>query len=140
MLNELLKEVRKMLLHPYRLAHMVINWEAFAEATGNCFQVVRSNDYKDPKGRLPNGKKLQIKVLRDDYDYGVDKYGRPLDSNVDQNFDVVILHRRKNFKHGDYIRLLDFDQEHSYFIEGRLHLRFKDAEILDGPDFLESEK
>lgn len=124
-----------MLLNAYRLAHMVINWAAFAEATGNCFEVIRTYDYNDPKGRLPEGKKLQLKVLQDNYDYGVDKYGRPLDNNVDQYFDVVILHRRKEFKRGDYVRLLDFDQDHSYYIKGRLHLRFKDAEILDGPDF-----
>ena len=68
--------------------------------------------------------------MKDDMDYGIDKSGNPRENNVYQNFDVTILNRNHEVKKGDYVRLLDFDEEHSYVLGFDLLLRFQDCEVL----------
>ena len=60
----------------------------------------------------------------------MDKQGNPRESNELQTFDATILTRKYGIKKGDYISLLEFDQEHSYAIGFDLLLRFRDLQVL----------
>lgn len=118
------------LINTFVFTRTVIDWPKLAQATGNCFRVVAIRDYKDKKGILPDGVTMTLTVLRDTMDYGIDKKsGKPRDNNVYQNFDVTVL-KPVTVKKGDKVRLLDFDEEHSYAIGFDLLLRFKDCEVL----------
>lgn len=118
------------LINTFVFTRTVIDWQKLAQATGNCFRVVAIRDYKDKKGILPDGVTMTLTVLRDTMDYGIDKKSnKPRDNNVYQNFDVTVL-KPVTVKKGDKVRLLDFDEEHSYAIGFDLLLRFKDCEVL----------
>ena len=108
----------------------VIEWPIFAQATHNQYLVVSSRPYTDKKGKLPNGVSLTLQVLKDDFDYGVDKEGRPRENNLYQNFDVTVLNDKLQVNKGDMVQLVDFDFENSYAIGFDLLLRFKDANVI----------
>lgn len=108
----------------------VIDWEKFAKATHNQYKVVSSKPYADKKGVLPNGVSLTLQIIKDDFDYGVDKNGNPRENNLYQNFDATVLNDKIDAKKGDMIQLLNFDSEHSYAINFDMLLRFKDAKVL----------
>ena len=111
-------------------SHVEIDWDKFAEGTHNQYRVVSSRPYVDKKGELPNGVNLTLQVLEDDTDYGVDKNGKPRENNLFQNFDVTVLNDKVNVKKGDMVQLLQFDAEHSYYINFNMILRFRDAKVL----------
>jgi hypothetical protein len=92
--------------------------------------VVSVRPFVDKKGLLSDGYLLTLMVLQDDYDYGMDKKNQPRENNQYQNFEVTVLSRTYNVKKGDDIRLLDFDEEHSFVVGFDLILRFKDFEII----------
>ena len=73
---------------------------------------------------LYNGYTLTLQIMQDNFDYGTDKNGNPRENNVLQNFDATVLTRHTPIKKGDKIRLLDFDEEHSYVIGFNLLLRY----------------
>lgn len=118
--------------------YTVIDWEKFAKATHNQYRVVSATPYVDSKGLLPEGYRLTLMVIKDDFDYGVDKEGNPREDNIMRSFDATVLNRKHEVHKGDYVALRDFDAEHSYYIvkykEGKkevsLILRFKDYEVL----------
>ena len=119
------------LAHQNHFVSTVINADAMLQAMGNEFLVVSSRDYSDKKGVLPDGKVLTLQVIQDSTDYGIDKKtGQPIENNVMQNFDVTVLNRNTELKRGDRVALLDFDAEHSYYIDFNLILRFKDCKKL----------
>ena len=76
--------------------------------------VVSARPYVDKKGKLPNGVSLTLQVVNDDFDYGVDKEGKPRENNLFQNFDATVLNDKIDVKKGDMVRLLGFDAENSY--------------------------
>ena len=104
--------------------------ERFLAATHNQFRVINSRPYKDPKGKLPDGITMNLQVMVDDTNYGIDKDGNPRENNVDLTFDVTVFSRDKSVKRGDVIRLVGFDAEHSYVIKFDLILRFANFEVL----------
>lgn len=108
----------------------IIDWDKFADATYNHYRVVSVRPFVDKKGLLSDGYLLTLMVLQDDYDYGMDKKNQPRENNQYQNFEVTVLSRTYNVKKGDDIRLLDFDEEHSFVVGFDLILRFKDFEII----------
>lgn len=108
----------------------VIDIDKFLDATGNQYRVVSSNPYTDKKGVLPDGYTYTLTVMKDDFDYGIDKQGNPRDNNIGQNFNVTILNRNRRAVKGDIIRLKNFDSNHSYAVNFELILRFNDYELL----------
>ena len=127
-----MKEVKKMspLINTWSYTRTIIDWPEIEKATGNQFQVVSVRPYVDKKGKLPEGYVLTCMVLKDDHDYGIDKQGNQRESNLYQNFDVTVLNRKHPVKKGDAVRLLGFDEEHSFAIGFDLILRFKDYEVI----------
>ena len=118
------------IVNSWHFTRTVIDWEKFAQATHNQYRVVSSRPYKDKKGVLPDGVSLTLQVIKDDFDYGVDKEGNSRENNLFQNFDVTVLNDKIDAKKGDMVQLLNFDAEHSYVINFDLLLRFKDAKVL----------
>jgi len=108
----------------------VIEWPVFEQATHNQYRVVSVRPYIDKKGKLPNGTSLTLQVIKDDFDYGVDKEGKPRENNLFQNFDATVLNDKIDVKKGDMVQLLGFDAENSYVIGFDMLLRFKDAKVL----------
>lgn len=106
---------------------------------GNVFGYVTERPYRDKKGILPDGVTVTLNIQKDDGDYGIDKNtGKPRSTNLGQNFDVTILNGKTStdFKFGDKVSLVDFDQEHSYVMGFDLLLRFKDikpAQTMSAP-------
>lgn len=93
------------LINTFVYTRTVIDWDKMAEALHNQFRVVSSRLYADKKGILPEGVTLTLTVLKDDFDYGIDKKnGKPRENNLYQNFDVTVLNRNHDFKKGDVIR------------------------------------
>lgn len=118
------------LINTWYFTKTIINWEVIEKATHNQYRVVSVRPYIDKKGILPEGYSLTLMVLKDDFDYGVDKNGQPRESNLYCTFDATVLNRKSVIKKGDIIRLLDFDSEHSFAIGFDLLLRFKDYEVV----------
>ncbi len=118
------------LINTWCFTKTVIDWSAIEKATHNQYRVVSVRPYEDKKGKLPDGYSLTLMVLKDDYDYGIDKNGNPRENNLYQNFDVTVLNRNHDIIKGDIIRLLEFDSENSFAINFNMILRFKDCEII----------
>lgn len=119
------------LINTWKFTKTIILWDVIANATHNQFRVVSVKNYSDTKNKvLPDGFIFTLQVLRDDYNYGTNKNGEPLENNTFQNFDVTVLNRNHPIKKGDYVRLLEFDSEHSFAIGFDLILRFKDYEVI----------
>ena len=106
------------------------NWGKFVQATHNKYKVVGSRPYTDKKGVLPDGVTLTIQVIHDDFDYGVNKSGKPRENNELQNFDVTILNSKVVAKKGDIVELSGFDEEHSTVVNFDIYLKFKDAKVI----------
>ena len=104
------------------------DWEKFAAATGNTYKVVSVRPYTDKKGRLPDGLNLTLMVMHDSHDYGVDSNGVPRENNQYQSFNATVLNTQRKVVKGDMVKLLDYDSEHSYYIDFKLFLRFRDCE------------
>lgn len=125
------KEKKTMgIVNSFKFTKTVFECDKFLSATHNQYRVASVRPYVDKKGVLPDGYNLTLTILKDDFDYGIDKNGNPRENNVYQNFDVTILNRNHEVKKGDYVRLLDFDEEHSYVLGFDLLLRFQDCEVL----------
>jgi len=118
------------LTNSYFFTKTIINWETIAKATHNQFRAVSVRNYVDKKGVLPEGFTLTLMVLKDDFDYGLDKNGISRENNLYCTFDVTVLNRKHPVKKGDVLRLLGFDEEHSFAIGFDLLLRFMDYEVL----------
>ncbi len=118
------------IVNSFKFTKTIFESEKFLTATHNQYRVASVRPYTDKKGVLPEGLNLTLTVMKDDMDYGVDKNGNPRENNVYQNFDVTVLNRSHEVKKGDYVRLIDFDDEHSYVLGFDLLLRFKDCEVL----------
>ena len=118
------------LVNTWFFTRTIVDWDKFANATGNQYRVVSSRPYADKKGILPNGISYTLQVIKDSFDYGKDKNGNERENNEMQNFDVTVLNRNHPAKKGDIIQLLDFDSDHSYAIGFDLLLRFNDIKVL----------
>lgn len=118
------------LINTFLFTKTVIDWDKIAKATHNQYKMVLARPYEDKKGILPDGFVFTLSVLIDDFDYGVDKNNVPRENNLYQNFDVTVLNRNTPVQKGDIIRLLDFDEEHSFAIGFDMILRFKNYEVV----------
>jgi len=118
------------LINTWYFTKTIINWATIEKATHNQYRVVSVRPYVDKKGSLPDGYLVTLMVLKDDFNYGVDKNGNLRESNLYQNFEATILSKKQVIKKGDIVRLLEFDAEHSFAINFDLILRFKDFEIV----------
>ena len=119
------------LINTWYFTKTIVLRDIIAQYLFNQFRVVTVRDYVDKKGELPDGITMILTVLKDDFDYGIDKKtGKPRDSNLHMNFEVTVLNRKHQIKKGDIVSLLDFDSENSYAIGFDLLLRFGDLEIV----------
>lgn len=105
------------------------NWNKFASATHNEYQVIFFREYVDKKGILPDGLTLTLQVIHDDYDYGFNDKGEKILDNTLNQFDVTVF-IRKPVQKGDLISLIGYDEDHTYYIDFNLILRFEDFEVL----------
>lgn len=104
--------------------------EEFLKATGNTFKVVNVAEYTDKKGKLGEGLKLRLLILKDEAEYGLDKDGNERQNNVDENFDVYVLSREVVPVKGDYVALEDFNSANSFVIGFDAVLRFNSCKIV----------
>ena len=118
------------LINSWFFTRTIIEWDKIADATHNQYRVASVRPYVDKKGILPEGYTLTVTVMKDDFNYGVDKNGIPRENNVFQNFDVTVLSRAQDVKKGDIISLEGFDKEHSFALGLDLLVRFKALKIL----------
>ena len=98
----------------------------------NQFKVLGKRPYSDSKGRYPDGYRLNLKVLKDNGDPGVDKNGIPRMTNVEQTFDVIVLDKTgcAEIFPGDYIALDGFNEQASYVINFNLGIFSDGAHVL----------
>lgn len=118
------------LINTWFFTKTIIDWDKIAKATHNQYKCVSCRNFIDKKGVLNDGYTLTLMVVQDNFDYGVDKNGKPRENNVYQNFDVTLLCKKQPIKKGDTIRLLEFNQEYSYAINFDMILRFNNYEVL----------
>ena len=108
--------------------------EEFLKNTHNTYRLVSQRPYANKKNPEEKGVMLTLAIAKDDTDYGNDKKtGHKRDNNVLNTFDVTILNGkdRIDVQKGDYVRLIDFDQEKSFVIGFDLILRFKNVEKVN---------
>lgn len=118
------------LINSWFFTRTIIEWNKIASATHNQYRVASVRPYVDKKGVLPEGYSLTVTVMKDDFDYGLDKNGMPRENNVYQNFDVTVLSRAQDVKKGDIISLEGFDEENSFAIGFDMLLRFRGLKVL----------
>lgn len=118
------------LINTFVFTRTIVDGNKILEATSNQYRVVAFREYRDKKGILPDGYTVTLTVLKDTYDYGVDKDGKPRDNNLYQTFDVTVLNRNITLNKQDIVSLIGFDEEHSYAIGFDLLLRFKDLKVI----------
>ena len=118
----------------FRFTKTVILADVFLKNTGNRYMVVAQAPYLDEKGKIGSvGTILTLMIQEDSTDYGIDKNTqRARDNNVYETFDVTILNGRTHLdvQKGDFVGLDGFDEDHSYFIDNNLILRFKGCHKL----------
>lgn len=105
--------------------------EEFLTNTHNTYRLVSQRPYVSKKNPDENGVLLTLLIVKDDTDYGIDKKsGLKRDNNTLNTFDVTVLNGQDHIdvQKGDYVRLIDFDQEKSFIIGFDLILRFKNVE------------
>ena len=116
----------------------VIMNEKLERVTGNRFRVLATKPYAG-KGDLPPGVTVDLLIQEDNAPegfYGVKADGiTPREGVLYQNMRVTIANGEPaktlaDLKAGDEIRLLDFDQEHSYYIDFNLILRYRNYEKI----------
>lgn len=112
--------------------------QELAKITGNVYRVLSVNAYKG-KDDVPEGVNVTALVLHDNAPegyYGTKKDGTPREGIVYQNINFTLLtgDTRKTMQDlhaGDMISVFDIDQEHSYYIDFDLILRFKRYEKIN---------
>lgn len=101
---------------------------------GNHFLLVSQQKYNgkidDKTGEtiLKPGVKVTLQVIEDHADPVIDRdTGRQIDDNTLNTFDVTIpgCEYPLPLNKGDQVSLGEFDEKHSYYIDGNLILRFK---------------
>lgn len=108
--------------------------EEFLKNTHNTFRLVSQRPYVNKKDPNETGITLTLQISKDDTDYGNDKKtGFKRDNNILNTFDVTVLNGkdRIDVQKGEYVRLIDFDQERSFIIGFDLILRFKNVEKIN---------
>lgn len=108
--------------------------EEFLKNTYNTYRLVSQKPYVSKKDPDEKGIMLTLSIAKDDTDYGNDKKtGLKRDNNILNTFDVTILNGkdRIDVQKGEYVRLIDFDQEKSFVIGFDLILRFKNVEKVN---------
>lgn len=126
------------LINAYLFIQTVFLIDRFMDATGNEFVFVMQRPYLDKKGKTgSDGTIVTLMIIHDGMDYGHYKNGNPRSNNEFQTFDVTILNGRTHLdlKRGDHVRLIDYDEEHSFVIpkeyDTSLILRFKDIQKIE---------
>lgn len=118
----------------FRFTKTVIRADVFLKNTENRYMVVAQAPYLDKKAKIGSvGTILTLMITKDSTDYGIDKNTqRPRENNVYETFDVTILNGKTHLdvQKGDFVALDGFDEDHSYFIDNNLILRFKDCHKL----------
>lgn len=104
--------------------------DKFKKATHNQYVCVTCKPYQHKEGKVPNGYRLTVRVIKDDLDYGVDKNGNPRYNNEGQNFDVTVLSEDVKPQRGDIVALGELDEENTYVMGFDLVLRYKSCKIL----------
>ncbi len=115
----------------YHFQETLIHWDMIEEATHNHYMVVASRPYKGNKDKgLDAGITVTLQVIEDDFDYGVDKTGKPIENNVFQTFDATVIGYDGEVAKGDLVSLHDFDQENSFVVKFDMILRFHGMQVL----------
>lgn len=126
------------MINQNKFVKTVIMNDTFEKITGNRFRVLATKPYAG-KGDLPPGVVVDLLIQQDNAPegfYGVKADGITLREGIlYQNIRVTIANGEPaktlaDLKAGDEIRLLDFDQEHSYYIDFNLILRYRNYEKI----------
>lgn len=104
--------------------------DLFKKATHNQYFCVACKPYAHKEGKLPNGKRLTLRILKDDMDYGTDKQGNVRLNNEGQNFDVTILSEDVTPQRGDIVALGELDEDNTYCLDFDLILRYKSCKVI----------
>ena len=117
------------ILNPWAYTQTQFNDGKFSKATRNEYQLVSQKPYQSKKNPDDKGVTLNLLIIHDDMDYGVDKNGRKRDNNVLNTFEVTVLNGQSEvpFKKGEKVSLVGFIPEKSYVIGFDLLLRFRDV-------------
>lgn len=107
----------------------IVDWSMMEKAFRNRFRVIDKRKFTDKKGILPDGTTLQLMVMFDDFDYGVDKEGNPRSNNVYQSFNATIL-KHVDVSKGDVVELHGFLPDYSFAINFDMVLRFEDCVVV----------
>lgn len=122
-----------------KFAHTVIDADLLAKITGNRYMVLSINPYNGKKD-VPEGVNITALIEEDnapDGFYGTKADGlTPREGVKYQNISFTLLtgntiQTMKEIHVGDEIAVFELDQQHSYFIDFNLILRFKRYKKLD---------
>ena len=118
----------------------VIKIDDLMRITGNKFKVLATKPYEG-KNDIKPGITLDLLILEDNAPagyYGTKPDGSPKEGIMFQNIRVTVCNGEKDksmadLKAGDDISLYDFDENHSYFIDYNMILRFGRYEKVGAP-------
>ena len=114
----------------YRFIATIFKDDIFKQATHNQYYCVAVKPYHNKEGKLPDGFRLTLRIIKDDFDYGKDKDGNEILNNEGQNFDCTVLSTDVQPKRGDIVALGELDSENTFYINYNLILRYKSCKIL----------
>jgi len=117
------------LVNSWFFTKTLVDWSIMEKAFGNKFRVIDKRKFVDKKGVLPDGTTLQLMVVHDDFDYGVDKDGNPRSNNIYQSFNATIL-KPVDVSKGDVVELHGFLSDYSFAINFDMVLRFEDCVVI----------
>ena len=130
-----------------KFTETLIKADELAKVTGNKYRVLSTRPYEG-KNDLPNGITMELLIMEDHAPagyYGMKKDGSPREGVIYQNLTVTIANGEKDkmmkeIHAGDEIALYDLDQDHSYFINYELILRFRKYKKINEKDNHENNK
>lgn len=114
----------------YKFIATIFRDDVFKQATHNQYYCVSCKPYQNKEGKLPNGVRLTLRILKDDFDYGTDKDGNEILNNEGQNFDCTVLSTDVQPNRGDIVALGELDSENTFYINYNLILRYKSCKVL----------
>lgn len=117
------------LVNNWLFTKTLVDWPTMEKSFRNRFKVIDKRKFIDKKGVLPEGTNVQLMVLFDDFDYGVDKDGNPRSNNVYQSFNATIL-KPVDVSKGDVVELHGFLPDYSFAINFDMVLRFEDCVVV----------
>ena len=116
----------------YQYTQTLFDDEKFKQTTENVYKVQDVQPYNDKKGKLPDGVKLTLTILKDHLPHKESEVdGFETMDNVGTNFDVTVLSRDVIPKRGQFVRLGEIDQDNTFIIKFDFILRYKSIQVVN---------